>query len=74
MPLTSNYCILIGCIAFVITCFVISADNYAKASENEGESLSKIGQGVGHIMNIYYWYVWVEISNIFVDLSKHPSI
>lgn len=60
MSISSNYCVVLGCIAVLLTCFVLSADNYAKASENEGESLSKIGQGVGHIMNIYYWYVPTE--------------
>lgn len=33
----------------------MSADNYVQANENDVESISKIGQGVGHIMNIYYW-------------------
>lgn len=37
-------------------CVLLSADNHVKASENDAESITKIGQGVGHVMNIYYWY------------------
>ncbi|KOB75392.1 putative selenoprotein T [Operophtera brumata] len=78
MPLTSNYCVLVGCIAVLITCFVISADSYAEASENEGESLSKIGQGVGHIMNIYYCYS-CGYRKVFEDYAgiiqqKYPEV
>lgn len=39
-------------------CIVLFSNNYVVlAKENEAESISKIGQGVGHIMNIYYWFV-----------------
>lgn len=48
-------CSSISLILLVITCFVITSDHYVQASENDAESLTKIGQGVGHIMNIYYW-------------------
>lgn len=27
------------------------------SSENEADTITKIGQGVGHTMNIFYWYV-----------------
>lgn len=42
-------------VAVILACFVIAADNYVEASENDADSITKIGQGVGHIMNIYYW-------------------
>lgn len=77
MPSPSNFCVALGCIAVLLTCFVLSADNYAKANENEGESLSKIGQGAGagHNMNIYYWYVRIQIMNPFksVQSNIHPA-
>lgn len=39
-------------------CIILFSNNYVVlAKENEAESISKIGQGVGHIMNIYYWFV-----------------
>lgn len=53
MSLSTNFGI--GIIAIFITCLILSADIYVQASENEAESITKIGQGVGHIMNIYYW-------------------
>lgn len=55
MSLSTNFCITLSFLSIVITCIILSSDNYAQASENEAESITKIGQGVGHIMNIYYW-------------------
>ncbi|XP_068621629.1 thioredoxin reductase-like selenoprotein T homolog CG3887 [Battus philenor] len=43
-------------IAIVFLCFILSVDNFTRANENDAESISKIGQGMGHIMNIYYCY------------------
>lgn len=57
MSLATNFCVSISLLVITITCLFISADNYVQANEHDVESISKIGQGVGHIMNIYYWYV-----------------
>lgn len=55
MPLSTNLCISLSLISLLFTCLILSSNNFAHANENEGESITKIGQGVGHIMNIYYW-------------------
>lgn len=38
-----------------ISCLLIH--NCTGSNENEAESVSKIGQGVSHTMNIFYWYI-----------------
>lgn len=45
-------------LAFLCLCLILSADQFVRANENDAESITKIGQGMGHIMNIYYWYVF----------------
>lgn len=57
MALATTVCSSLGLILLAITCFILSSDNYVQANDNDAESLTKIGQGVGHIMNIYYWLV-----------------
>lgn len=55
-------------ITSLLLCFVLSSDDLL-ANENDAESISKIGQGVGHIMNIYYWFV--EFINIVFSLLQN---
>ncbi|RVE43354.1 hypothetical protein evm_011994 [Chilo suppressalis] len=67
-----------GFIFLAIACLVISSDYCVQASENEAESISKIGQGVGHIMNIYYCYS-CGYRKVFEDYAgiiqqKYPEI
>lgn len=78
MPLSTNYNLSIGLFAILLTCGILSFDNYAKASENDVESISKIGQGVGNIMNIYYCYS-CGYRKVFEDYAgiiqqKYPEI
>ncbi|KAJ8726331.1 hypothetical protein PYW07_001029 [Mythimna separata] len=78
MSLSSNFCISLSFLTIVITCIILSSDNYAQGSENEAESITKIGQGVGHIMNIYYCYS-CGYRKVFEDYAgiiqqKYPEI
>lgn len=66
MSVSSNFGLSISISAIFITCFILSADICVQANENDAESITKIGQGVGHIMNIYYWQVIKIITHISV--------
>lgn len=55
MSLLTNFSITFFIVSLLI-CFITCADNNV-ANENEPESITKIGQGVGHVMNINYWFV-----------------
>ncbi|XP_034827338.1 thioredoxin reductase-like selenoprotein T homolog CG3887 [Maniola hyperantus] len=58
--------------------FVLSTDSDVHTNENDAEGISKIGQGVGHIMNIYYCYS-CGYKKVFDDYAgiiqqKYPEI
>ncbi|CAH4002532.1 thioredoxin reductase-like selenoprotein T homolog CG3887 [Pieris brassicae] len=74
MPTSMTSC-FISCL---LLCLVLSTDNVVLANENEVESISKIGQGMGHIMNIYYCYS-CGYRKVFEDYAgiiqqKYPEI
>ncbi|XP_053602091.1 thioredoxin reductase-like selenoprotein T homolog CG3887 [Plodia interpunctella] len=78
MSVSSNFGLSISISAIFITCFILSADICVQANENDAESITKIGQGVGHIMNIYYCYS-CGYRKVFEDYAgiiqqKYPGI
>ncbi|XP_022124758.1 thioredoxin reductase-like selenoprotein T homolog CG3887 [Pieris rapae] len=65
-------------ISCLLLCLVLTTDNVVLANENDVESISKIGQGMGHIMNIYYCYS-CGYRKVFEDYAgiiqqKYPEI
>ncbi|XP_032510616.1 thioredoxin reductase-like selenoprotein T homolog CG3887 [Danaus plexippus] len=76
MSLLTNFSITFFIVSLLI-CFITCADNNV-ANENEPESITKIGQGVGHVMNINYCYS-CGYRKVFEDYAgiiqqKYPEI
>ncbi|XP_028178867.1 thioredoxin reductase-like selenoprotein T homolog CG3887 [Ostrinia furnacalis] len=77
--MSSNICSLSSFIVITVMILLICAESFAQASDNDAESLTKIGQGVGHhIMNIYYCYS-CGYRKVFEDYAgiiqqKYPEI
>ncbi|XP_023948521.1 thioredoxin reductase-like selenoprotein T homolog CG3887 [Bicyclus anynana] len=65
-------------ITSLLLCFILSTNSDVLANEDDAESISKIGQGVGHIMNIEYCYS-CGYKKVFDDYAgiiqqKYPEI
>ncbi|XP_063358519.1 thioredoxin reductase-like selenoprotein T homolog CG3887 [Cydia amplana] len=77
MSLLNHSRVSISVIA-IFSSMLLLANNYVQANENEAVSASKIGRGVGHIMNIYYCYS-CGYRKVFEDYAgiisqKYPDI